>query len=91
MNDLEIRLADAEARAARYKRERDGQARKISSAQKLDTASFEAEQKIANQRAEIKILNARIGRQRRELSALQKSHDMRMKYIEMLHRALRKP
>ena len=50
---------EAEDRALRYKSERDGQARKISDAQRLDTASFEAEQKIVNQREEIKTLQAR--------------------------------
>lgn len=58
--ELEAKLAAAEARALRYKSERDGQARKISDAQNLSTASLEAEQKIANQRAEIKALTARI-------------------------------
>ena len=91
MNDLSKRLADAEACAARYKRERDGMARKISHGQSLDTASFEAEQKIANQREEIKMLGARISRQRRELSVLQSAYNLRMKYIEMLHKALRGP
>ena len=50
---------EADARALRYKSERNGLARKISEAQKLDTASFEAEQKIVNQRGEINMLQAR--------------------------------
>ena len=58
--ELDSRLAAAEARALRYKTERNGQARKISDAQNMSTASLEAEQKIAKQRAEIKALTARI-------------------------------
>jgi seryl-tRNA synthetase len=50
---------EADARALRYKSERNGQARKISDAQSLDTASFEAERKIVNQRGEINMLQAR--------------------------------
>lgn len=57
---LQAKLAAAEALALRYKSERNGQARKISDAQNLSTASLEAEQKIANQRAEINALAARI-------------------------------
>lgn len=52
----------ANARALRYKRERDGQARKISDAQGLYTASEEAEARIANQRAEINRLQAEVAR-----------------------------
>jgi len=59
IEELVKELAEADARALRYKSERDGQARKISDAQSLDTASFEAEQKIVNQRGEINILQAR--------------------------------
>jgi hypothetical protein len=60
MNNWAKHLKDAEACAARYKRERDGMARKISHGQSLNTASFEAERKIANQREEINILLSRI-------------------------------
>jgi hypothetical protein len=59
IKELVKEVAEADARALRYKSERNGQARKISDAQSLDTASFEAEQKIVNQRGEINILQAR--------------------------------
>jgi len=57
---LQAKLEAAEDRALRYKSERNGQARKISDAQNLSTASLDAEHRIANQRAEIKAFAARI-------------------------------
>jgi uncharacterized small protein (DUF1192 family) len=64
--DLEAERDAANARAKRYKAERDGQARKISDVQGLLTASEEAEARIANQRAEINRLQAQLTTARAE-------------------------
>jgi predicted RNase H-like nuclease (RuvC/YqgF family) len=53
---LARRAAEAEARAARYKSERDGLERRVTDVQRQTTASEEAERRIVNQREEIKRL-----------------------------------
>lgn len=67
--ELEGKLDAAEARVLRYRAERNGLARKISSTQNLETASFEAQQKIANQRESINSLQARVTELEAEVQA----------------------
>jgi predicted RNase H-like nuclease (RuvC/YqgF family) len=53
---LEAEVAKAEARALRYKSERNGLERRVTDVQRQTTASEEAERRIVNQREEIKRL-----------------------------------
>jgi hypothetical protein len=53
---LARRAAEAEARALRYKSERNGLERRVTDVQRQTTASEEAERRIVNQREEIKRL-----------------------------------